>query len=57
MYHQKAETKYLNIEILCYVFYIIPNCINNHHAKFEINKTFLTCLNYQTKKAKKKHHV
>ena len=31
----------------CYAFYIVPNCIRNHHAKFEIDRTFQTCLNWK----------
>ncbi len=26
-------------------FYIIPNCIKNHHTEIEIDRTILTCLN------------
>ena len=28
---------------ICFGFYMVPNCFRNHHAKFEINRTILTC--------------
>ncbi len=30
----------------CYAIYILPNCIRNHHIKFEIYRTVISCLNY-----------
>ena len=28
-------------------FYILPNCIRNHHNKSEIDRTIIICLNYR----------
>ncbi len=25
----------------CYAFYVLPNCLRNHHTEFEINRTIL----------------
>ena len=30
-----------------HAFQIVPNCYKKHNSKFEIDKTILTCLNWQ----------
>ena len=31
----------------------VPNCLRNHHTKFEIGRTILKCQNHRIKKLKK----
>ena len=33
-------------------FYIVPNCIRNHHAEFEIDRIIITRLKIDFKKTK-----
>ncbi len=35
-----------------YAFYIVPNCIKNHHTDFEIARTIFTYLIKESKKPK-----
>ncbi len=32
----------------CYAFYIVPNCIRNHHTEFESDRTILTYVDVRT---------
>ncbi len=38
----------------CYAFYIVSNCIRNHHTELENERTILTYLIKKIKKAPKK---
>ena len=55
MFKMDVQTFWLGLQS-CYAFYVVSNCIRNYHAKSDIDKTILTCLNKRIKKARN-HYI
>ena len=49
----KQNTKKAHTDVLERInewnaFFLVPNCLRNHHVKFEIERAILTCINQRS---------